>query len=62
MKFHDQAVGEPVEASVNCTVWPSTGAAGETVNAATTLGVAATVTVLVALEEEVAFDAVRVTE
>jgi hypothetical protein len=32
------------------------------VNAATTLGFAATATVLVALEEEVAFDAVRVTE
>ena len=61
MKFHDQDVGEPVEVSVNWTAWPSTGAAGETEKAATTLEAPETKTVLVALEDEAALEAVKVT-
>jgi hypothetical protein len=40
-KSHDHAVGLPVVVSVNCTVWPADGEAGEKVNEAAGAGLAA---------------------
>jgi Flp pilus assembly protein TadG len=59
LKFQDQAVGVPIDVSVNWTACPAAGEAGVNVNDATTA--TATVTVRVVLADPVPFVAVRVT-
>lgn len=59
LKFHDQAVGAPVDVSVNWTVCPADGEEGANVNDAAMA--AATVTVRVALADPVPFVTVSVT-
>jgi hypothetical protein len=58
-KFHCQAVGVPIDASVNCTDWPGVGEEGEYLKDAARA--AATVTFLVVLVEPELFVMVRAT-
>jgi hypothetical protein len=48
-KFHCQDVGDPVDVSVNCTVWPAAGEAGVKVKDAVSVGEGITVTVRLAV-------------
>jgi hypothetical protein len=59
LKLQDQAVGEPVDVSVNCTDCPAAGEAGVNVKEAATG--TATVTVRVVVAEPVPLVAVSVT-
>ena len=58
-KLHDQAVGLPVDVSVNCTAWPAAGDSGLKLNDAASA--ATTVTVRLVLLKPELLVAVRVT-
>jgi hypothetical protein len=60
-KLHDQDVGDPVDVSVNATAWPTFGEAGLYVKEADSVGEVTTVTTWVALWEDEALPAVKVT-